>query len=267
MADQAILDERRLDAPAGHEPPDLATETKKTFCRICMVQCGVSVEVAGDRVVRIKGDFEHPLTRGYTCPKGRAMGQVLHHPDAIDRPLMRKDGVLVPVSWDEALDDVAAKLRATIDAFGPHSVGIYFGSGLGVDSAGYAMEDAFYAALGTPPKFSPLTNDGTAKTMLVRARPAHRLFRGRAAGLHRHQSDGQPRPQHRHVQPRDQDQGSRAAGRSLDDRSGADRDRAHVDAAHRALSGQGLRDPRTFSVQQELHVGVCGGNRRRVPRR
>lgn len=169
MADQAILDERRLDAPAGHEPPDVATETKKTFCRICMVQCGVSVEVAGDRVVRIKGDFEHPLTRGYTCPKGRAMGQVLHHPDAIDRPLMRKDGVLVPVSWDEALDDVAARLRATIDAFGPHSVGIYFGSGLGVDSAGYAMEDAFYAALGTPPKFSPLTNDGTAKTMLAGA--------------------------------------------------------------------------------------------------
>ncbi|MEO5586160.1 MAG: molybdopterin-dependent oxidoreductase, partial [Novosphingobium sp.] len=135
----------------------------------CMVQCGVVVDVADNKVLRIKGDFSHPLTRGYTCPKGRAMGQVLHHPDAIDRPLMRKDGVLVPVSWDEALDDVAAKLRQTIDRYGPGSVGMYFGSGLGVDSAGYAMEDVFYAALGAPPKFTPLTNDGTAKAMLAGA--------------------------------------------------------------------------------------------------
>lgn len=161
MAEQAILEKPVLaDAPV---------ETKKTYCRVCMVQCGVAVDVQGDRILRIKGDFEHPLTRGYTCPKGRSMGQVLHHPDAIDRPLMRKDGALVPVSWDEALDDIAAKLRRTIDTHGPHAVGMYFGSGLGVDSSGYAMEEAFHAALGGAPKFTPLTNDGTAKTMLAGA--------------------------------------------------------------------------------------------------
>lgn len=164
MSVQAVLEKPAADSPA--EP---AVETKKTFCRLCMVQCGVAVDIADNRVVRIKGDFEHPLTRGYTCPKGRAMGQVLHHPDAIDRPLMRKDGVLVPVSWDEALDDVAARLRGTIDANGANAVGMYFGSGLGVDAAGYAMEEAFHAALGAPPKFSPLTNDGTAKAMVAGA--------------------------------------------------------------------------------------------------
>jgi len=56
---------------------------------------------------------------------------------------MRKNGELVPVSWDEALDDVAAKLRQTIDRYGPNSVGMYFGSGLGIDSSGYMMMEAF----------------------------------------------------------------------------------------------------------------------------
>ena len=148
---------------------DLPVETKKTYCRVCTTICGVAVDVQGDQILRVKGDFDHPITKGYTCPKGRSMGQVRHRPDNITQPLMRKNGELVPVSWDEALDDVAAKLRKTIDTYGADSIGMYFGSGLGIDSSGYAMMEAFYRALGTPPKFSPLTNDGTAKVMLAGA--------------------------------------------------------------------------------------------------
>src|SRR6266700_990399 len=55
---------------------------------------------------QVKGDFEHPLTKGYSCPKGRAIGQVRHLANPITEPLMRKNGELVPVSWDEALNDV-----------------------------------------------------------------------------------------------------------------------------------------------------------------
>lgn len=143
--------------------------TKRTYCRICMVNCGLELDVAGEQILKVRGDHNHPLTRGYTCPKGRATGQVHHLPDAITRPMMRKNGELVEVSWDEALDDIAAKLRRTIDEHGPKAVGMYFGSGLGIDSSGYVMMEAFYNALGTPPKFSPLTNDGTAKVMMAGA--------------------------------------------------------------------------------------------------
>ncbi len=144
-------------------------ELKRTYCRVCMVHCGLIAEVAGDQILKVRGDHDHPLTRGYTCPKGRATGQIHHRPEAITQPLMRKDGELVPVSWDEALDDIALRLRRIIDDHGPNAVGIYFGSGLGLDSSGYVMEEAFYRALGTPPKFSPLTNDGTAKVMIAGA--------------------------------------------------------------------------------------------------
>ncbi len=130
--------------------PDQPVEIKRTYCRICMVQCGLVAEVAGDQILKVRGDKDHPLTKGYTCPKGRATGQVHHLEGAITRPLMRKDGELVPVTWDEALDDIAARLRDVIDTHGPDAVGMYFGSGLGLDSAGYSMEEAFYRALGTP---------------------------------------------------------------------------------------------------------------------
>ena len=94
-------------------------ETKRTYCRVCMTQCGLVADVVGDQIVKIRGDREHPITRGYTCPKGRATDRIHHHPDAITRPLMRKHGELVAVGWDEALDDIAAMLRASSTRMDP----------------------------------------------------------------------------------------------------------------------------------------------------
>src|SRR5581483_4251950 len=96
-----------------------------------------------------------------------AIGELHHHPDAITRPLMQKNGKLVPVSWAECLDDLATKLKAVIDKQGPNAVGVFFGSGLGMDASGYRMAEAFYKGLGAPPKFSPITIDGTAKILVA----------------------------------------------------------------------------------------------------
>jgi anaerobic selenocysteine-containing dehydrogenase len=142
-------------------------ETKPTYCKVCMTHCGLVADVEGDQIVRVRGDKEHPLTQGYTCPKGRAVGRIHHDANAITRPMMRKDGQLVDVEWDEALDDIAATLRAVLDAHGADAVGINFGSGLGLDASGYAMEEAFYRALGTPPKFSPITIDSAYELALI----------------------------------------------------------------------------------------------------
>jgi anaerobic selenocysteine-containing dehydrogenase len=137
----------------------------RSYCKICTNQCGVIIDLDGDQIVKVKGDPKNPLSKGYTCPKGRALGQSHQNPAAIARPLMRKDGALVPVSWEECLDDIAERLRKVIDTHGPNAVGFYFGSGLGMDASGYRMGDTFYKSLGAPPKFSPLTIDGTAKVL------------------------------------------------------------------------------------------------------
>jgi anaerobic selenocysteine-containing dehydrogenase len=145
---------------------DQAVVSKRSYCKICTNQCGVVIDVAGDEIVKVKGDFKHPLSKGYTCPKGRALGQSHRNPGAITQPQIRKNGQLVPVSWSECLDDIAARLRKVVDTHGPNSVGFYFGSGLGMDAAGYRMADTFYKSFGNPPKFSPLTIDGTAKVLV-----------------------------------------------------------------------------------------------------
>jgi anaerobic selenocysteine-containing dehydrogenase len=145
---------------------DQTANSVRSHCRICTNQCGIVLDVVGDRITRVKGDFANPISKGYTCPKGRAVGQQHHHPDAITRPMMRRDGALVEADWEECLDDLAARLRTVIDAHGPNAVGFYFGSGLGMDAAGFRMGEALYNAMGAPPKFSPLTIDGTAKVLV-----------------------------------------------------------------------------------------------------
>ena len=168
MASQPYVWDGIEAAPVAQqlEPGD-RVEAKRTYCKVCMTNCGLVAEVANDaKILKVTADRDHPVTRGYSCPKGRATGQIYHLDHAITRPMMRKDGALVEVSWDEALDDVARRLRTVIDSHGPDAVGMYFGSGLGLDSAGYTMEEAFWQALGCGAKYSPLTNDTTAKTMI-----------------------------------------------------------------------------------------------------
>src|SRR6478752_1985567 len=85
-----------------------------SYCRICAAACGIVVTVDGDRVVRVRGDDEHPVSRGYTCSKGRGIAAWHHAPDRLDRPRLRGRAC----TWDELLRDLGARLDAVIDAGG-----------------------------------------------------------------------------------------------------------------------------------------------------
>lgn len=145
--------------------PKPAPRTVRSFCRVCQSVCGIVAEVDGERVVAVRGDRDHPVSAGYTCPKGRALPLLHHHPDRLDHPQVRVGGAVHQTGWQSCLDDLAARLRDIIDRDGPAAVGIFFGSGIGMDAAGYRMAEALHAAIGTPAKFSPLTIDGTAKPL------------------------------------------------------------------------------------------------------
>jgi anaerobic selenocysteine-containing dehydrogenase len=140
--------------------------TVRSFCRVCTSVCGILVDVDGDEVIAVHGDRDHPFSHGYTCPKGRALPQIHHHPDRLERPQMRVDGTLRDTTWDACLDDLGERLRDTIDRHGPEAVGINFGTGVGMDAVGYRIAQSLHAAIGTPAKFSPLTIDGTAKVLI-----------------------------------------------------------------------------------------------------
>jgi anaerobic selenocysteine-containing dehydrogenase len=142
------------------------TRTERSYCRVCNALCGILVDVKGEQVIRVRGDRDHPLSRGYTCPKGRALPRLHHHPQRLERPLVRIGGSLQPTSWEDCLDDLGRRLCDIIDRHGPSAVGIYFGSGNGFDAAGFRMSQALQAAIGTPARFTPMTIDAAAKTLV-----------------------------------------------------------------------------------------------------
>lgn len=151
----------------------------RSFCRVCTSVCGILVDVDGDDVIAVHGDPDHPFSQGYTCPKGRALPQIHHHPDRLEHPLIRVAGALRPTTWDACLDDLVDRLRAAIEAHGPESVGINFGTGVGMDAAGYRIAQGLHAAIGTPAKFSPLTIDGTAKVLIAELMGGTQALTGR----------------------------------------------------------------------------------------
>jgi predicted molibdopterin-dependent oxidoreductase YjgC len=82
-----------------------------SICPYCGVGCGIQFGLRRGKVVRARGDRDNPVNRGNLCVKGRfGSYPFVHDKKRLTRPLLRKDGVLQPASWDEALDLVAKRL-------------------------------------------------------------------------------------------------------------------------------------------------------------
>ena len=82
---------------------------ERTICTFCGCGCGVKYGVVAGKITRASGDEENPVSRGYLCVKGRFGFEFVNSPERLTKPLVRRNGEFVPVSWDEALDLVASK--------------------------------------------------------------------------------------------------------------------------------------------------------------
>lgn len=138
----------------------MAAVEKITFCRICEAHCGMVATVEGDRVVKLRPDRDHPLSRGYACPKGIAMLDVQNDPDRVTSPLRRRpDGELEPVSWPEAMAGIAARLKAVRDAHGPASIGWYMGNPGAFSYSHTLWVKGFLDAIGSPHYYTAGSQD------------------------------------------------------------------------------------------------------------
>ncbi len=92
-------------------PPQEAVKTVTTTCPYCGVGCGIKAGVdETDRIIEMLDDPENQSSLGMLCVKGRFGYTFVHHEDRLTTPLVRREGQLIPTSWDEALDYVAERL-------------------------------------------------------------------------------------------------------------------------------------------------------------
>jgi anaerobic selenocysteine-containing dehydrogenase len=112
----------------------MSEQTLRTTCnRDCPDACGILATVVDDRVTSLRGDPEHPVTKGFLCFRTSRFPERLHAPDRLTQPLLRQNGELVPVSWEEALAAVAAKLLEVRAESGPAAIFHYrSGGSLGI---------------------------------------------------------------------------------------------------------------------------------------
>ncbi len=121
-----------------------------SVCCYCGTGCGVLVEAEAGKITGVAGDPAHPANRGKLCTKGAtlhlaaaASGRALHPELRAERDAPRRRA-----SWDEALDHVAAKFRAIIDAHGPDAVAFYI-SGQLTTEAYYVFNKLAKGLIGT----------------------------------------------------------------------------------------------------------------------
>ena len=143
----------------------MAVTENKSYCRICGSGCGIIVTVDDQQVVKVRADEDHPVSKGYTCPKGRALGFDHHRAERLEVPMIRENGVLRQASWDHVLDDLAAKLTSIMGISGPRGVGTFIGGGGFLDASGFFSLLAFLGAIKTPSAYSDMTIDSVAKAL------------------------------------------------------------------------------------------------------
>ncbi|MFD0687140.1 molybdopterin-containing oxidoreductase family protein [Actinomadura fibrosa] len=131
-----------------------------TYCRICEPLCGLEATVRDGELLQIRPDREHPLSKGFACPKGIAMAEVQNDPDRVLHPLRRRpDGEFERVSWDEALGDIARRLNAIRREHGGSSIGWYFGNPATFSYSHPLWMNSFMAALKSPHVYSAGSQD------------------------------------------------------------------------------------------------------------
>ncbi|MBF0371545.1 MAG: molybdopterin-dependent oxidoreductase [Magnetococcales bacterium] len=167
-----------MSQPASPTPAELTDGIVKTVCRACHGGCGVFVEVKGGKVVKVKGDPDSPMNKGWLCIKGVRAPELANHPDRLTKPLKRKGerggGEWEEISWEVALSEITAKLDQFRNETGPESIAL----GQGTGRHHYMHVVRFANALGTPNWYEP----GLAQCFIPRITVSNLTYGGFMVG-------------------------------------------------------------------------------------
>ncbi|MEM7151881.1 MAG: molybdopterin-dependent oxidoreductase [Myxococcota bacterium] len=143
----------------------MSTRETRTYCRICEAHCGLvaKVDTASERVVAIRPDRDHPVSQGYSCVKGLALGELHHDEDRLDYPMKRTPTGYQRIGWAQAIGEIGEKVRAIREAHGDRSVALYTGNPTYFSFQNIMLSSGFLEALHSPNLFASHSVDNNNK--------------------------------------------------------------------------------------------------------
>ena len=134
---------------------------ERTACILCSRNCGLSVEIEDGRFARIRGDEDHPNSRGYLCQKAARLEHYQNHADRLQHPLKRlPNGEFQRISWDQALGEIAERLLAIRARHGGKAFALAGGAGQG-NHLGSAYARQMLPAMGSRYAYNSLGQEKT----------------------------------------------------------------------------------------------------------
>src|SRR5574338_723872 len=98
------------------------------ICPLCEACCGLELRIVDDRVTSIRGHDADVFSAGFICPKGAALRELHEDPDRLRAPLVKRDGMHVEVTWDEAFAEIERRLPPLVAAHGRDAVALSLGN-------------------------------------------------------------------------------------------------------------------------------------------
>jgi predicted molibdopterin-dependent oxidoreductase YjgC len=123
-------------------------KTVLTTCTYCGCGCGFYLEVLDGRIIGTIPSKTSPVNEGKLCIKGWNVHEFIQSPKRLTRPMIRKNGLLTEVSWDEALDFTASRFKEIKEAHGADSFG-FLASAKVTNEENYLIQKFARAAVGT----------------------------------------------------------------------------------------------------------------------
>jgi len=133
----------------------MTTQIIPGFCRCCPAACSILATVENGKAIKVTGDPDSPMFKGYTCAKGRALPE-MHNDENRLLHCLKNDGNgnFVPIASQTAVAEIAAKLQDIIDRHGPRAVASYWGTGSVSCATGIYMLGAWSQAIKSPMVFT-----------------------------------------------------------------------------------------------------------------
>ncbi|MCB1125895.1 MAG: molybdopterin-dependent oxidoreductase [Verrucomicrobiae bacterium] len=119
-----------------------------TTCTFCGVGCGIYLTTAGNRITGVYPSMSHPSNEGRICLRGWNVHEVASSPDRLRRPLLRRNGELTEVSWEEAFAFIAGRMREIRKAHGPEAFA-FFNAPRCSNEESYLLQKLARAVIGT----------------------------------------------------------------------------------------------------------------------